>query len=339
MTFFASRRKTYDNYRAGDPPAQCVSAEDPIDVTSEQLFEEDIDRDFLESLGDIVDAYANDRDFLEASAEADEHPPLPFEFTRVFFAHPEKKRRRAKLNKTITAQLMWQAKHSITNAAMKNFVAMARAPWFNSSELRSGNTLRRTREYFPLLPLYLLNVKTDELPYYNDKGVYVEESSKEFPFFSIVDVTTRFLQTPGIIDSITVGAELGPVCKEQCYGRQSRESPHFTYDRIQTEAGLGSYELGQNFMYDSNGKQVVCLLSGIVHSEVTGEMQAFVRLYAYNERKSRKRKEILPKLILTEEEHVLSVEDLNARLTARVGVLHIPSCGLQPGCEYTLVVY
>jgi len=246
MTFFASRRKTYDNYRAGDPPAQCVSAEDPIDVPSEQLFEEDIDRDFLESLDDIVDAYANDRDFLEASAGADEHPPLPFEFTRVFFAHPEKKRRRAKLNKTITAQLMWQAKHSITNAAMKDFVAMARAPWFNSSELRSGNTLRRTREYFPLLPLYLFNVKTDELPYYNDKGVYVEESSKKIPFFSIVDVTTRFLQTPGIIDSITVGAELGPVCKEQCHGRQSRESPHFTYDRIQTEIRVGeAWELGK----------------------------------------------------------------------------------------------
>ena len=168
----------------------------------------------------------------------------------------KKKRRRNALNLTSAMQTVWQAKHSITDAAMTDFVAMAQHPKFDSAELRSGGTARRNRERFPLLPLYSLTVKTSDPPYNDAHGVLVSQPMTEFPFMSLADRIERLVRTPGAIDKLVTEARHGPVLKEQWHGRMFRENSLFTIDRFRADHVV--YSLGECWHFrrssESRGK-------------------------------------------------------------------------------------
>jgi hypothetical protein len=204
----------------------------------------------LEQMGHIWDSARMDQDCLEACYEiAEAFPDVPFEYTTVRFFQPEKKVRRqhAALNLVTAAQVLWQAKHGITDAAMKDWITMSRAPWWNAKMLRSGGIVRGKRELFPLLPLYSLDVKTSTPSHFDSAGYWIETTYAELSFCSIVDVICRMLTTPGMLDQLTVVAKTGPIVKEVWHGRIFRECGLFTPHRIRMSNKL--YHIGDTFTF------------------------------------------------------------------------------------------
>ncbi len=161
------------------------------------------------------------------------HPKVSFHYTKVdlFNSHLKPRRDHAALNVTTTLQMMWQAKHNITNAAMKDLISMSNHAEFDPSRLLSGDQLRRKRELFPLLPIYSLDVSKSILPIY-ENGKLVTSSLVAFPFFSLIDLVNRFLQTPGRIADLNFTAIHAPQVKEQWHGQAYREIPQFTIDWV-----------------------------------------------------------------------------------------------------------
>ena len=65
-------------------------------------------------------------------------------------------------------QMMWQSKHGITDAAMRDWKAITlitlitlMTPYIDHSELKSGQMCRLYRSYFPLMPLFPLDVSQE----------------------------------------------------------------------------------------------------------------------------------------------------------------------------------
>lgn len=112
--------------------------------------------DDFEDMESIWNKYAADLEFLNNCSEIMECVPdrhVPFTYSAVRHFKPDTKKRRKILNINMTMQAIRQAKHSITNEAMKDFVAIARHPDFDPWALRHGDQARRDRDRFPLLPV------------------------------------------------------------------------------------------------------------------------------------------------------------------------------------------
>ena len=167
---------------------------------------------------------------------------IPSNFTKVYNLKPPKKKRKL-LSKTNVYQMMWQSKHGITDAAMRDWKAMA--PYIDHRELKSGQMCRLYRSYFPLMPLYTLNVSQEVTPYY-ENGVLRKTRTAKFPFFALCnDVIPMFLESRPSLDDLTIGAIYGDVAKEYCHGRVNRENPLLTMDHVITGSAETSLYLGE----------------------------------------------------------------------------------------------
>ena len=128
------------------------------------------------------DAAARDADFLaEVNATLAATPLTAFQFDRVSHFQPARVKRRKHACRRCGRP------HGVTDACMTDFVAMTQHRKFNADDLRSGKQVRRTRELFPLLPLFLLDVQQNILPFYDEEGVYTSSTTVEFPFFALAD--------------------------------------------------------------------------------------------------------------------------------------------------------
>ena len=144
------------------------------------------DTNFLREVTQGTEALLRDLEFLHGIRESVvSTPQVPFEFDSVRHFQPELKRRK-QLNPTLTMQTIYQAKHGVTDAEMSDLVAMAQHPQFNPRDLRSGKTVRRARDMFPLMPLFSVNVPQKVVPFYDENGDYVSTTMTEFPFFSLL---------------------------------------------------------------------------------------------------------------------------------------------------------
>jgi len=297
----------------------------------EELFSElDFDAVFLADCDNISD-WSNQNHFDDEFIEAGNrilrnHPHVPFHFTKVDFFNTDLKLRRdhAALNVTTTLQMLWQAKHGITNAAMKDFISMTNHNDFCPSLLLSGDQLRRKREIFPLLPLYSLNVSKTILPVY-ENGELVTSSSADFPFFSLIDVVNRFLQTPGRLADLNFTAIHAPQVKEQWHGQAYREIPQFTIDWVRTMNDNVIY-IGDNWLYkDNTGNKKLCLVTGISHREGSCEVKLHLRNYITTPNAKKRKRAETPACILSEENTALNYDELDEKMIKCVRVNHKPS--------------
>jgi hypothetical protein len=260
---------------------------------------------------------------------------VPFQYDNVLFANGV--RRRVKLTKTVLGATVWQAKHNVSDEAMADLKEISNASWWRPSELRSGKTLRRKRECLPLLPLFTKKLKETTPTAITDDGEWDLTKPRFFYFHSVCDIISQHLKTPGVLESMTFGARYGSMCKEQWHGRQTRESPLFTFDQVTLTKGV--FNLGDTILCRGVGPShapSVYLLSGISRHEVSGELMCFLRRYAFDQGGRRRRGTQLD-LILTEQEDITTLEALDDRLLRPVRVAHEPSVrahtGLAPSCR------
>ena len=174
-------------------PADLELMDELAVISGEYTFFSQADRILMDEIDDLLGGTA---------AEG-----VAFPFSRVCHLGVDTAKKRTTLNPTSTMQGIWQAKHSISDAAMRDLIAMAKHEEFDPQRLRSGKTLRRNRDLLPLLPLYSLDVEQTILPYYDAEGDLVSTRLVEFPFFGLVpDVIPRFLETLPSLDSLTTTA-------------------------------------------------------------------------------------------------------------------------------------
>jgi len=233
------------------------------------------DEEFLHCISLRCEAASRDADFLaEVHTTLDTTPHTAFRFDRVRHFQPEFVPRRKKLTHTACMQTIWQAKHGVTDVCMDDFLAMTRHRKFNAEDLRSGQQVRRTRERFPLLPLFSLDVQQNILPFYDEEGVYTSSTTVEFPFFALAeDVIPRFLNTLDSLDSLTVAAKHGPFAEEQWHGRIFRENPLFTISRVTTNQD-SVVALGENWKFlASDETEQLCMITGIALDEDSAEIK------------------------------------------------------------------
>ena len=234
-----------------------------------------LDAELLHCITLRCESAARDAEFLaEVNAVIDATPLTVFPFDRVRHFQPERVPRRKKLTHTACMQTMWQAKHGVTDACMTDFVAMTQHRKFNADDLRSGKQVRRTRELFPLLPLFLLDVQQNILPFYDEEGVYTSSTTVEFPFFALADdLIPRFLDSLVSLDSLTVAAQHGPLSEEQWHGRIFRENPLFTISRVTTSEDKVVI-LGENWVLLAlDNTEQLCMITGIALDEDSAEIK------------------------------------------------------------------